>query len=203
MVYDYDYRLVPNCGKQLRSELSAHKFFEMGKYSKVTRGHVEALLNKIGGEQGMNAILSGRATIAYREHMIDLDADPRIPCRVWKVHEHKKGGQFKWDASKVKLFLHDKQRDGSINGIKLRKELANKPCYNANLLDYLLDNPNLIPEEWQGGRVCFWGTIYRDFRGDDLFVRCLVWEGGHWKQEFHVLFSDNFGPDRPYAVAAS
>ncbi len=149
----------------------------------------------------MNAILSGRATIAYSEHVIDLDADPRIPYEGWKVEEHKKGGQFKWDASKVQLFLHSKQQGGSIEGNKLRKELANQPVYNANLLDYLLDNPHLIPEEWKGKAVCFWGTIYRD-SGDDLCVRCLVWNGGHGGHDGYWL-GNGFGADDPSAVAAS
>ena len=154
----------------------------MAKYAKVDLGQIEALLNKIGGEEGMNAILSGRAIIAYSEHVIDLDADPRIPYDGWKVEEHKKGGQFKWDASKVQLFLNKKQQDGgSIEGNKLRKELADMPVYNANLLDYLLDNPHLIPEEWKGKVICFWGTIYRDL-GDNLYVCCLVWDGGRCRQ---------------------
>lgn len=149
----------------------------------------------------MNAILSGRATIAYSEHVIDLDADPRIPYEGWKVEEHKKGGQFKWDASKVQLFLHSKQQGGSIEGNKLRKELANQPVYNANLLDYLLDNPHLIPEEWKGKAVCFWGTIYRGSDGS-LCVRDLVWGGGRWRQGSDWL-DRNFGADGPSAVAAS
>jgi hypothetical protein len=172
------------------------------KYGPVNLGQIEALLNKIGGEEGMNAILSGRATIAYSQHLIDLDADPRIPYEGWKVEEHKKGGQFKWDASKVQLFLNKKQQDGeSIEGNKLRKELADKPLYNANLLDYLLDNPHLIPEEWKGKAVCFWGTIYR--RSDDrLCVRCLVWRGGRWEQ-YHYWLDYFFGAGNPSAVAAS
>lgn len=158
------------------------------------------MLNKIGGEEGMNAILSGRATIAYSEHVIDLDADPRIPYDGWKVEEHKKGGQFKWDASKVQLFLHSKQQGGSIEGNKLRKEFANQPVYNANLLDYLLDNPHLIPEEWKGKAICFWGTIYRD-SDDDLCVRFLVWDGGLWRQDSCWL-GISFDADHPSAVAA-
>ena len=172
------------------------------KYGPVTLGQIEALLNKIGGEEGMNAILSGRATIAYSEHLIDLDADPRIPYDGWKVEEHKKGGQFKWDALKVQLFLNKKQQDGgSIEGNKLRKELADMPVYNANLLDYLLDNPHLIPEEWKGKAVCFWGTIYRHSDGN-LCVRFLVWNGGLWKQGNYWL-GGHFDAGFPSAVAAS
>jgi hypothetical protein len=168
------------------------------KYGPVNLGQIEALLNKIGGEEGMNAILSDRAQIAYSEHVIDLDADPRRPYDGWKVEEHKKGGQFKWNASKVQLFLHSKQQGSNIEGNKLRKDLADNPVYNANLLDYLLDNPYLIPQEWKGKEVCFWGTIYRLSDGN-LYVRCLVWHGGHWSQGDDCL-DGNFNSHCPSAV---
>lgn len=177
------------------------------KYGDVNLGQVEALLNKIGGEEGMKAILSGRATIAYNEHVINLDADPRIPYDGWKVEEHKKGGQFKWDPAKVQLFLHKKQQGGSIEGNKLRKELADMPVYNANLLDYLLDNPHLIPDEWKVDEkgntrfIFFWGTIYRDSDGS-LYVRYLYFRGGRWQQGNFWLGND-FDCNDPSAVAAS
>jgi hypothetical protein len=61
----------------------------------------------------------------------------------------------------------------------LRKELAHQPTLNANVLDYLLKNQTLIPEEWKIWRVSFWGTIYGGL-DDDLCVRCLGWYGGRW-----------------------
>ena len=172
------------------------------KYGPVNLGQIEALLNKIGGEEGMNAILSGRAKIAYSEHVIDLDADPRIPHEGWKVEEHRKGGQFKWDASKIQLFLTKQQLEGGSNeGNKLRKlwkELADMPVYNANLLYYLSDNPHLIPQEWKDKAVCFWGTIYRNSDGR-LFVRYLVWDGERWLRD-DCWLNSFFGADYPSAV---
>jgi hypothetical protein len=115
------------------------------------------------------------------EHLIDLDATPFVPYNDWEVAEHCKGGQFKWDASKVELYLSEEQREGKgIEGNKLREELKGKPVLNANVLDYLLENPHLIPEEWKGNRVFFLGTIYRAGRGD-LRVRCLCWGDGRWR----------------------
>lgn len=145
-------------------------------------------------------VVRGTGEVKVSRHLIDLDADPCIPYDGWKVEEHKKGGQFAWDPTKVNLFLSEKQKAGTIEGNKLRKELADQPVYNANLLDYLLDNPHLIPEEWKGKAVFFWGTIYRN-SGDNLCVRYLIWDGGHWRQGSSWL--DNFDADRPSAVAAS
>ena len=49
-----------------------------------------------------------------------------------------------------------------MEGVELRKELSNKgvAVLNANVLDYLLARPGLIPEEWKGKRTYFFGTIY-------------------------------------------
>jgi hypothetical protein len=115
------------------------------------------------------------------EHLIDLDADPFIPGG-WSVPEgcHQKGGKFKWGSAKVKLYLSPNQKGGQfIEGNKLREELKSQPVYNANLLDYLLKNPYLIPEEWKSQCVSFWGTIYRHSDGR-LYVRCVGWGGGGW-----------------------
>lgn len=119
------------------------------------------------------------------EHIINLDADAFAPNR-WHVVRHIRGGSFKWDPTKMKLYLSKFQRDSkSIPGSQLFKELASRPIFNANLLDYLLAHPYLIPEEWktdERGRtryIFFWGTIYRNV-GGDLCVRCLYWTGEKW-----------------------
>jgi hypothetical protein len=144
--------------------------------------------------KSMLPLVLGTGQINIVKHVIDLDADPHLP-NDWKVEEHKKGGQFEWDPAKVKFHLSKSQTDGkSIEGNKLRKELANEPVFNANLLDYLLKNPLLIPDEWkkdeQGNTryIFFWGTIYRHSDGH-LCVRCLCWRGGEWVWDYGWLGS--------------
>lgn len=135
-------------------------------------------------------VLLGHAAITVVEHVIDCDADPFNPWQKdgWTVEEHQKGGSFKWDAAQVAFHLSSGQKgDKYIEGNKLRKELADKgiPVLNANVLDYLLANPHLIPEEWKkDGKgntryIFFWGTIYCR-RDGSLYVRCLYWHGGGW-----------------------
>jgi hypothetical protein len=121
----------------------------------------------------------GQASIEVIAHVIDCDADPFTPDG-WKVEEHKKGGNVQWDGSKVSLWLANGQQNGKVlEGNKLRKEVAKKVPFNANMLDYLLANPHLIPEEWKGKYVFFWGTVYRNSRGH-LYVRYLYWSGSRW-----------------------
>lgn len=119
-------------------------------------------------------------------NIIDCDANPFIPDG-WKVEEHRYGGPFKWDTAQVQLFLAEGQQNGkTMDGNRLRKDLAGKPVLNANVLDYLLANPHLIPEEWKGKTIFFWGTVYRDSDGY-LCVRCLRWNGDRWDWDYHWL----------------
>ncbi len=153
-------------------------------------------------------VVRGQAEMTQVTHTIDLDADPLIPYEGWKVEEHRKGGQFTWDPEVVKLYLFPNQRgDKSIRGHELRKELAGQMVFNANLLDYLLDHPHLIPEAWKADEngdtsyIYFWGTVYQDSVGS-LCVRCLYFNRGRWKQSFGWLGHD-WGRVRPAAVGAS
>lgn len=146
-------------------------------------------------------VIRGQAEVVVKNHIIDTDASPLLPSG-WKVEEHKQGGQFLFDPTKVKLFLSNRQKnDKVIGGHDLRQELKDKPVLNANVLDYLLAHPELIPEEWKGKAIFFWGTIYR-YSAGNLCVRCLVWFGGRWCWDCRWLDFDWRGRD-PAAVSAS
>ena len=148
------------------------------KYSDATFGLAEAVFNKLGGMEGAQRFLRGDAEVVIKTHTIDCDANPYVPDG-WKVEEHIKGGELVWNPDEVELYLCDKQKGGTIEGNELRKLLKDKPVLNACVLDYLLANPQLIPEEWKGKAVFFWGTIYRHSRGL-LCVRFLYWYDGGW-----------------------
>jgi len=156
-------------------------------------------------EEKLRGILSliHDATIAPVVDIIDLDADPFVPDG-WKVEKHCKAGQWKWEIEKVMLYLSERQKEGkSIEGNKLRKELEKMLALNANVLDYLLkpENQHLIPEEWKGKAVFFWGTIYRRSDGY-LYVRYLNWGGEQWNWYYYWLDNDFSGSD-PAALLAS
>jgi hypothetical protein len=144
-------------------------------------------------------VINGQAEINMIEHLIDCDSTPFIP-NGWSVEEHKKGGFLKFDPAKISLYLSKKQKKGSIGGHDLRKNLADKPVMNANILDYLLAHPELIPEEWKGKYIFFWGTIYRRSDGR-LYVRCLDWDGSEWVWHFYWLDGVFFSAD-PAALAS-
>ena len=142
--------------------------------------------------------------------IIDCAAKPFTP-EGWEVVEHvilgvkylgiKAGGKFEWDPSKIHLVLVDEQKgDKSIEGNELRKKIKDKPVLNANVLDWLLANPELIPEEWKEKNICFWGTIYRHSSGS-LGIRYL-WNNDGWSWDFSWL-GDAWRSDSPAAVLAS
>jgi len=146
-------------------------------------------------------IIRGRLELKAIEHVIDCDADPYLP-EGWKVEEHQKSGLLKWDAKLVELWFAKGQQNGKVlKGDKLRQELVGKPVLNACVLDYLLANPHLIPEEWKGKCVFFWGTIYRS-SGGNLYVRYLYWSGGGWDWRFGWLAYD-WHDNNPSALRTS
>ena len=144
-------------------------------------------------------VIKGQAEIKIIERLIDCDSAPFIP-NGWSVEEHKKSGFFKFDPAKISLYLSKKQKKGSIGGHDLRKELSDKPVMNANILDYLLAHPELIPEEWKGKYIFFWGTIYRS-SGGSLYVRYLRWDGSRWLWYYRWLDS-GFVSGLPAALAS-
>jgi len=143
-------------------------------------------------------VIKGQAEIKTIHHLINCSVTPFIPPG-WSIEEHQPNGLWKWDPAKISLYLSKKQRKGNISGHDLRKELQGKPVMNANVLDYLLAHPELIPESWKGQMVFFWGTIYRD-SGGNLCVRYLGWHGSGWYWYYYWL-ADNFASSAPAAAS--
>lgn len=163
----------------------------------------------------IRAVMRGTHAIVPIAYAVDCSMDPLLPTGL-SLEEHergtvvkleKKGDELFVDGKKLELYLPRKQKKGSIEGTKLRKELKDKPVLNACILDYLLEHTELIPESWKkdaGGNTCylfFWGTIYRG-SGGGLGVRCLWWGGGGWGWSYDWLGS-GWGASRPALLLAS
>jgi hypothetical protein len=141
-------------------------------------------------------------TKSRKKLMADLAAAPYVPDG-WKVEEHRPGRSWKFNAQEIGLYLEEAQQGGTIIGHDLREKLADRPVFNANLLDWLLqeENQHLIPEEWKGEYVFFWGTIYR---GCDrhLNVRHLHWNAVQWFWSW-LWLDHHWDESSPAAVPAS
>jgi len=140
-------------------------------------------------------------------HEIDTDKNPNSPFDGATIEQHQAGGKLILDFSKINFYLSEKQKTGVHGGHDLRKELEGKNVMNACVLDYLLANPHLIPEDWKKDSkgntrfIFFWGTIFRHSNGD-LFVRCLCFNSGKWQTDYRWL-GDHWDVISPAAVSAS
>ncbi len=148
-------------------------------------------------------VIHGKAEIVYPEYLIDCDADAKIPEGYnWTVVEHRKMGNYKFNPVQLSLHFSKKQQaSGFIEGDELRKELKDKKVLNSNVLWFLLDNPTLIPDEWKGKAVLFWGTIFRGSDGD-LYVLYLRWDGSAWNW-YDFWFGNDFDSSTPAVLASS
>jgi hypothetical protein len=135
--------------------------------------------------ESFRALAEGRAQIVVLKYVVDFDKLPCVPNN-WKILpdseqlSNRVKGVMEFDPSKIVLHLDEGQKEGkAIEGNMLRKSLKNVPVYGAQLLDFYLANSHLIPEEWKGKAVFFWGTIYRS-SDNSLCVRYLYWNGMNW-----------------------
>ena len=147
--------------------------------------------------------------------IVDCDANPNVPSGLSLTGdgtEHRKKGKVtleKRDDGKlyangkeVVRHLSLKQQNGkSIQGHKLRKELKDVQVLNACIMDALLANPQLIPDEWKSGYTFFWGTIFR-YADGLLYVGYLYWFGVRWDWNYNWLGYDWLSFD-PAASLAS
>lgn len=147
-------------------------------------------------------------------HLIDLDADPK-PYNGWKIDSHTKGGLLT-DLSQIRLYLDPEQEGkGCIEGNKLLTKLVSKSPFNANLLDWIMEDAAtrvaLIEAatgvNWKQDNagntryIFFHGTVYRDSNGYRC-VRYLCWYDGRWQASYHWL-DRGWGSQCPAAVPAS
>jgi len=126
---------------------------------------------------------------------LDLAAEPRLPFPTAFIASHKPDGVVAVerrpdglyvDAKKVVLFRSELQTDG-VQGPQLYDELFEKAVLNANVLQFLIQNPEFIPEspDWkkQGEEadvmIYFWGTLFGHPNGDHC-VSHMEWNGASW-----------------------
>lgn len=135
------------------------------------------------------AFAEGRAKVEVLKYLIDFDRLPSI-AEDWEILPdseqlpNRMKGMMEFDPEKIALHLDEDQKRGKvIKGYMLRKKLENVPVYGTQLLDFYLANTHLIPEEWKGKTVFFWGTIYRRSDGR-LYVCYLFWNGSLWDWDY-------------------
>lgn len=160
-----------------------------------TPGDITTLGQSANTLEDVHRLVRGVGEVRRVRHIINCDAAPFVPDDV-SVAEHRRTGELEWKPEKVGLYLSERQKkSGYIKGNELMEELENEPVLNANVLDYLLKNPRIIPEDWkkdEDGRsrfIFFWGTIYHNVEGN-LNVRHLHWHKGKWAWGWYWVHRD-------------
>jgi hypothetical protein len=125
------------------------------------------------------------------KHIINCSLAPFTP-QGWKVKKHVFGEEYyEFNPAKIIFYQSPEQMTGRhIKGSDLLREIEGEENLNANVLDHLLANPELIPAAWEGKRIYFFGTIYLLPAGD-LCVRYLLCNGEQWHWNFYLL-TDGF-----------
>lgn len=106
------------------------------------------------------------------------------------------------DLGKIKLYLSEEQKNGSwIDKNNLLMELSHKGVLGADVLEHLLIHQDLIPADWRGKRILFWGTLYKKsgYGAVSTYVRCLVWNFEKWVDDYYCVDSGMYH-DTPAAV---
>ncbi len=178
-----------------RAVMSVRQAAELD-HALARNGWKAAEIKKLGAGDTLTRVrylLQNKVYLANLQHIIDCDTDPDPPDRLydggWVVAEHQKRGLWMWNSSVIDLyFAYSKCAGRIVPGHEVRIKLGTKSVLNANVLDYLLKNQQLLPQDLKKdkeGRVLnifFWGTVYR--RSDALkpyYVRYLYWNGEMWE----------------------
>ena len=116
---------------------------------------------------------------------IDCDAKPFPQYKFLTIEKHIGYGKLIWDASKIKLYILRSHSEGNNLDLAVEKEIEEKPILNATVMCWLLQHPDLIPAEWKGKSVVFWGTIFLEEDGR-RYVMCLYWNNiiESWQYKF-------------------
>jgi hypothetical protein len=145
---------------------------------------------------------------------VDCDALPIIPenlslegldvehRKTSSVGLEKHDGKLYANGCEVVCHLSMNQSRGMIDGNALRKELSGRQILNACVLDALLENPELIPEDWKHYETFFWGDVFRDEPGS-LWVRGLYRTNDGWWNSCRQRVDGEWPPHRRAACASN
>ena len=97
----------------------------------------------------------------------------------WSVLAHKQNDWTGFSPKQVNLYQSPRQKNGGLSGLDLQRELATALILNGNVLDYLLSQSQIIPEEWECKKILFTGTVYQNCHGD-YFIRYLIGCRHNW-----------------------
>jgi len=170
------------------------------KYGELNLGQIEALVNKLGGMEGVQKFLAEEIVIAKSNKNL-IFVDRTIPANYpdWVVEkEHpelESTGPAEFDAGKLGLWLHDEQKTGYVTGNTIHQYLKDhgmlKDCLNLRDLEEIQKKGiTFFRKHFKDKCVFGWKSVVRD-RDDNLIVPYLCegdgvvdldgdWLGNDW-----------------------
>jgi len=138
-------------------------------YLYVTMKRMQEILKQLGESSLTLEDLKSFNDMVKKCHIIDFDQLPErehleIHPGVWQLPK-RVHGKFEWDPERVGLYQSKTLKQQrfmpyKIRGPELEKELVDVQVFGANLLDYLMAYPHLIPETWKNKYIYFLGTRF-------------------------------------------
>ena len=94
----------------------------------------------------------------------NCDQDPMAQCMYYnETIYHRKYPNFVWDSHNYKLELLKIKTAVLISG-RFTEYIEARSAANVNLWQWLKDNQDLIPKEWEKVQIAFIGTVCIDSR---------------------------------------
>mgnify|MGYP006052079895 FL=1 len=162
----------------------------MAKYSNLTLGQIEAIVNKIvmvGGPEGVKRLLADELAVvevAPDTVYVDYSVRPNYPSWMSEVMhpELEATGHYKFETESLQLWLHPSQIAGGVTGQVIYNHL-----FRSNLLESCLGLRDLeeiqkkgfahFRKHFRGKTVFGWKSVVHD-SGDRLYVPWLVMDEG-------------------------
>jgi hypothetical protein len=181
----------------------------MAKYK--TFGRPEAVWNKLGGEDGVDAFLASKTKVVpVGGNVLVIDRSIAATYPEWKQElkfkQFENTGPTSVDLSTTIPYLHPKQKNGGhVGGTELCNFLEStgiiEHCLDLRFGEELVKQPHLFPTAWNGKYVFLWKSVVLN-RDGGVFVPYVCEDGGREFVYWNWL-GDGFCDFGPALLSAS
>jgi hypothetical protein len=169
----------------------------MAKYGKLDLGQIEAIVNKLGGMEGVRKFLAEETVVAptpstiYVDRTIPANYPDWVKEILYDELEKKFPGPAEFDAGKLEQWLHDGQKNGYVTGNIIHQHLKDhdmlKDCLGLRDLEEIQKKGiTFFRKHFKGKAVFGWKAVVRS-RDDNLGVPYLYEGGGRVCLSWHWL----------------
>jgi len=159
------------------------------KYPNMEWGTMEALVNKLGGEEGVKGFLSGLSRVVPSS-LISINrhlgyCDDFLPTGLWTEIESDQRSKrlTALDLRDVRLLPRPLNGIPNLTGeekLNLLKE-SDEVRLDARILEIAFRDPRVIPKEWKNKDIYFDGSVFLTASSYTRTVLCLRGDEHGWR----------------------